>query len=100
MPYIFQILAQLLESSPSEAVSDNYKALLGPLLGATLWETRGNVPACTRLLSAVIPKAAKVLIAENQIEPVLGIFQKLLSGKRSELQSFDILDAIIHSFEP
>ncbi|POR37756.1 Importin alpha re-exporter [Tolypocladium paradoxum] len=100
LPYIFQILAQLLESSPSEAVSDNYKALLGPLLGATLWETRGNVPACTRLLSAVIPKAAKAITAENQLEPVLGIFQKLLSGKKSELQSFDILDAIIHSFEP
>ncbi|KJZ80577.1 hypothetical protein HIM_00427 [Hirsutella minnesotensis 3608] len=100
LPYIFQILAQLLESSPPEAVSDNFKALLGPLLAAPLWETRGNVPACTRLLSAVIPKASKVIVAENQLEPVLGIFQKLLSGKKSELQAFDILDAIILSFEP
>ncbi|PFH56975.1 hypothetical protein XA68_15683 [Ophiocordyceps unilateralis] len=99
LPYIFQILAQLVESSPSEAVSDNFKALLGPLLAAPLWETRGNVPACTRLLSAVIPKASKVIVAENQLEPVLGIFQKLLSGKKSELQAFDILDAIVQSFE-
>ncbi|PHH89256.1 hypothetical protein CDD83_6391 [Cordyceps sp. RAO-2017] len=100
VPYIFQILAQLLESSPSNAVSDNFKALLEPLLAAPLWETRGNVPACTRLLSAVIPKASKILVAENQLEPVLGIFQKLLSGKKSELHAFDILDAIVYSFEP
>lgn len=99
LPYIFQILAQLLESCPTD-VSDNYKALLGPLLAAPLWETRGNIPACTRLLSALIPKAAKVIVAENQLEPVLGIFQRLLGSKKSELMAFDVLDAIIHSFEP
>lgn len=100
MQYIFQILAQLLESSPSETISDNYKSLLGPLLNPPLWETRGNVPACTRLLSAVIPKAPKAIVADNQVEPILGIFQKLLGGKKSELYSFDILDAMVKSFEP
>ncbi|KAI8659456.1 hypothetical protein LRP88_06023 [Fusarium phalaenopsidis] len=100
MQYVFQVLAQLLESSPSETISDNYKALLGPLLNPTLWETRGNVPACTRLLSAVIPRASQAIIAENQLEPVLGIFQKLLSGKKSELLAFDILDSIVKTFEP
>ncbi|RCI08608.1 hypothetical protein L249_4861 [Ophiocordyceps polyrhachis-furcata BCC 54312] len=99
LPYIFQILAQLLESSPSEGLSDNFKALLGPLLAAPLWETRGNVPACTRLLSAVIPKASKVIVEENQLEPVLGIFQKLVGGKKSELLAFDILDAVVQSFD-
>ncbi|KAI9158678.1 Importin alpha re-exporter [Paramyrothecium foliicola] len=100
MPYVFQILAQLLESSPSDAISENYKALLGPLLNPSLWETRGNVPACTRLLSAVIPRASKSIVAENQVEAILGIFQKLLSSKKSELYAFDILDSIIKSFEP
>lgn len=100
MQYVFQILAQLLESSPSEAISDNYKALLGPLLTPSLWETRGNVPACTRLLSAVIPRASGAIASENQLEPILGIFQKLLSGKKSELYAFDILDSIVKSFEP
>ncbi|KAF5593677.1 importin-alpha export receptor [Fusarium subglutinans] len=100
MQYVFQILAQLLESSPSETISENYKALLGPLLNPTLWETRGNVPACTRLLSAVIPRASQAIQAEGQIAPVLGIFQKLLSGKKSEVLAFDILDSIVKSFEP
>lgn len=100
MQYVFQILAQLLESSPSETISDNYKALLGPLLNPPLWETRGNVPACTRLLSAVIPRATAAITADKQLEPVLGIFQKLLNGKKSELYAFDILDSIVKSFEP
>ncbi|VUC21535.1 unnamed protein product [Clonostachys rosea] len=100
MQYIFQILAQLLESSPPETISDNYKSLLAPLLNPSLWETRGNVPACTRLLSALIPRIEKTIVAENQLEPILGIFQKLLSGKKSELYAFDLLDAIIKSIEP
>ncbi|RDA93454.1 hypothetical protein CP533_2671 [Ophiocordyceps camponoti-saundersi (nom. inval.)] len=99
LPYIFQILAQLLESSPTEGLSDNFKALLAPLMAAPLWETRGNVPACTRLLSAVIPRASKVIVEENQLEPVLGIFQKLLGGKKSELLAFDILDTVVQSFD-
>ncbi|KAK2590053.1 importin-alpha export receptor [Conoideocrella luteorostrata] len=100
IPYIFQILAQLIESSPADAISENFKPLLGPLLAAPLWETRGNVPACMRLLSAVLPRASQSILAENQLEAVLGIFQKLLANKKSESQAFDILDAIVKSFEP
>jgi exportin-2 (importin alpha re-exporter) len=93
-------LAQLLESSPADAVSDNYAALLGPLLQPSLWETRGNIPACTRLLSSLIPRVSKTIVAENQLEAILGIFQRLLSGKKSELYAFDVLEAIVNSFEP
>ena len=100
LQYVFQILAQLLESSPSDTISDNYKSLLGPLLQPGLWDTRGNVPACTRLLSAVIPKVPNAIVAENQVEPILGIFQKLLAGKKSEIYAFDILDSMIKAFEP
>lgn len=100
MQYVFQVLAQLLESSPTEAISDNYKSLLGPLLAPTLWETRGNIPACTRLLSALIPKIPGAIIAENQLEPILGIFQRLLSGKKSELHAFDVLDSLVKALEP
>lgn len=100
MPYVFQILAQLLESSPAGTTPDNYKTLLGPLLGASLWETRGNIPACTRLLGAVMPKASADIVANNQLEPILGIFQNLLNSKKFELYAFDLIDAAVKSFEP
>ncbi|KAG6026777.1 hypothetical protein E4U19_002414 [Claviceps sp. Clav32 group G5] len=100
VPYVFQIFAQIIESSPADSVSENELSLLGPLLAAPLWETRGNVPACVRLLSAVIPKTSKHIQDNNQLEAVLGIFQKLLASKKSEVQAFDILDAVINSFAP
>nr|XP_036579148.1 chromosome segregation protein [Colletotrichum truncatum]KAF6786634.1 chromosome segregation protein [Colletotrichum truncatum] len=100
LQYIFQILAQLLESSPPDAISENYKAFLSPLLEPTLWDTKGNVPACTRLLSAVIPATAAYIVSENKLEQILGIFQRLLSFKKYHLYAFDILEAVVKAFEP
>jgi len=101
MQYVFQILAQLLESSPpQDAMSENYKTLLTPLLHPPLWESRGNVPSCTRLLCAVIPRSAPYILAENKIEQVLGIFQQLIAFKKTELHGLDLIEAVIKAFEP
>ena len=97
IPYVFQLFAALLESNPSAALPNHYKALIAPLLQGTIWETRGNAPGCTRLLAAIVPRAAQDIVAENQVEPVLGIFQKLLSGKKTEPNAFDVLDSIVVS---
>lgn len=63
----------------------------------TLWETRGNVPALTRTLAAIIPRAASSIVAENQVQPILGIFQNLLRSKKTEQNAFDLLESIILS---
>ncbi len=94
---MFQLFARLLEAKPSGPLPNHYQALVPPLLLPTLWETRGNVPALTRLLAAVIPRAAQSIVAENQLEPVLGIFQRLISSKKTELSSFDLLDSVVKS---
>lgn len=97
IPYVFQLFAALLEPNRSGALPNHYKALITPLLLGSLWETRGNVPGCTRLLAALIPRAADLIVAENQLEPVLGVFQRLLSGKKTEQNAMDILEAIVIS---
>lgn len=100
MPYVFQLFAALLEARPNGPLSDYYKALIGPVLMPALWESRGNVPALARLLTSLIPRSTVDIISNNQIEPILGIFQKLMSGKtRTELYSFDVLEAVITSFD-
>lgn len=98
MPYIFQILAALLETNGTGALPPKYAALLGPLLTPTLWETRGNVPGCARLLSAVIPKAATLIQTEGKLEQVLGIFQGLMPSKKTELYGFDVMEAVVVAF--
>jgi exportin-2 (importin alpha re-exporter) len=98
VPYVFQILAALLESNPGSPLSDNFKTLIQPVLLPPLWETRGNVPGCARFLSAIIPKAKEAIMAENQLEAVLGIFQRLMSGRKTEQNAFDVLEAIVSTF--
>ncbi|KAI1662950.1 Cse1-domain-containing protein [Daldinia decipiens] len=99
MPYVFQLWAKLLEFEPTGALPNQYQALVQPLMMPTLWETRGNVPALTRLLAAIIPRASRTIVAENYIQPVLGIFQTLLAGKKTEQNAFDLLEAITISIE-
>lgn len=98
MPYVFQLFAALLEARPQGPLSAYYKHLVGPVLAPTLWESRGNVPALARLLSSIIPRSAADIVANNQLEPILGIFQNLLGGKaRTELYAFDVLEAVVTS---
>jgi len=99
MPYVFQLFAALLEARPDGPLSDYYKGLIGPVLTPQLWESRGNVPALSRLLSSMIPRAAADIVANGQLEQILGIFQNLLASKKTELFSFDILETVVTSFD-
>ncbi|KAK3327683.1 CAS/CSE protein [Cercophora scortea] len=98
VPFVFQIFALLLELSPSKQIPASFKLLIDHILSPTPWETRGNVPPLARFLSAVIPKATQEIVAENKLVPILGIFQRLHEGKKTEQNAYDILEAIVGSF--
>lgn len=96
---MFQLFAALLESRPSEALSDYYKALITPILMPDLWVSKGNVPALSRLLCSIIPRGGQDILANNQIEAVLGVFQNLITKKaKLESYAFDILESVISTF--
>lgn len=97
-PYVFQLFAALLEANPSGALSEYYQSLLPPILGLEMYNTRGNVPALVRLLNAMIPRAAEQIAANNQIEAILLIFQKLVSTKLNESYGFELLETVVGSF--
>jgi exportin-2 (importin alpha re-exporter) len=97
-PYVFQLFAALLEANPAGTLSDYYVQLIQPILMPTLWESKGNVPALVRLLAAIIPRGVNDIIANNQVEPILGIFQKLITTKVQESHGFDLIEAVIASF--
>ncbi len=94
-PYVFQVLAQLLEFRP-DGLGEAYTMLLPPLLTPTLWERKGNVPALTRLLQAYLQKGHTTIVSQGQLVGVLGVFQKLLASRSTEINAFDLLKAIIH----
>jgi exportin-2 (importin alpha re-exporter) len=95
IPYVFQLLAALLEKNPTGALSEYYQNLIAPVLTGSLWESRGNVPALVRLLTALIPRGIESILKNNQLEPILGIFQKLVSSKVHESQAFELIECVI-----
>jgi len=95
IPYVFQVLAQLLEFKVDE-IGTSYSTIFVPLLTPTLWESKGNVPALTRLLIAYMNKLgpAHPLITPN-LMGILGVFQKLLSSKANEIFAFSLIGSIL-----
>lgn len=93
-PYVFQLLAQILEFRPEGAgLGDGYTSLFPPLLTPTLWERKSNVPALSRLIVAYLGKGAKDIV--SHLMGILGVFQKLVSSKANEQFAFDLLRAIV-----
>lgn len=98
VPYVFQIFAMLLELNTTGEVPGSFKALLDNILAPGPWETRGNVPPLSRFIAAILPRAFQVVLDENKLEAILSIFQRLLAGKKTEQNAFDILEAVVASF--
>jgi hypothetical protein len=63
-----------------------------------MWDSKGNIPALVRLLSSIIPRGSQYILEHNQIEPILGIFQKLVSTKANEAYGFDLLESVVANF--
>ncbi|KAK6456784.1 CAS specific exportin for Srp1p required for accurate mitotic chromosome segregation [Scheffersomyces xylosifermentans] len=96
VPYTFQILAYLLESYPrANGVPETYKNLVKPLLAPRAWEFRGNIPGITRLLVAIVEHDPSVFISHEDLTPLLGVFQKLISSKLNDSYGFDLLQSIL-----
>ncbi len=94
-PYVFQILAQLLELRSD--LSGPYSAIFPALLVPSMWQNQGNIPAITRLLCAYLhkPSVYPALLQGNQrLDGVLGIFSVLLRKRSTEVFALDLLTSL------
>ncbi|KAK0534025.1 importin-alpha export receptor [Tilletia horrida] len=97
VPYVFQLLAQMLElraATGAGAVPESYQVLLPPLLTPALWESKGNVPALVRLLRAFIAQGSAGIVANNQLQSLLGIYQRLIMSKVNDLFGFELMTSL------
>ncbi|KAG8951757.1 importin-alpha export receptor [Tulasnella sp. 408] len=100
IPYILQILAQMLEVH-SATVPDAYRSLLGILMAPTSWTHRANVPALIRLLNAFLSKDAVRMEAEGHIKTVVAIIQsRLIPSKLDDQYGFELLQTIVRTISP
>lgn len=91
-PYVYQVLAQMLELRPS-GVSQAYMSMFPVLLSPTLWERVSNAPAIVKLLEAYMRKAP-VEVGQSATG-ILGVFQKLIASRTTEAFAFSLLRAFM-----
>ncbi|KAG9304522.1 hypothetical protein G9A89_020086 [Geosiphon pyriformis] len=95
IPYIFQILSQLLECHTEHDLPQMYRDMLPGILMPNIWNSPGNVPALVRWLQAYLYRGSASIVAENQLVPILGIFQKLLASKANDQYGLELLTTIV-----
>ncbi|KAI5820061.1 Cse1-domain-containing protein [Pyronema omphalodes] len=99
VPYVFQLLALILEINPSAPLPPRFNDLIPSLLNPALWESRGNIPALVRLLQAYMSRGAQEFVKDStRLTGVLGIFQKLLASKLTETHGFDLMESVFTHF--
>ncbi|KAF9346193.1 importin-alpha export receptor, partial [Mortierella sp. NVP85] len=94
-PYAFQLLSQLLSFQTGAELSDRFKAMLPILVQPAVWQQQGNTPALVKLLQAYLQKGAGWIVANRQLEPMLGVFQKLVSSKLNDHHGLELLQTMV-----
>ncbi|KAK4525404.1 hypothetical protein GAYE_SCF12G3312 [Galdieria yellowstonensis] len=98
VPYIFQILAQLAElHGEYEELSASYQSLLPVLFTPSLWNRSGYIPGMVRLLQAFVRKSMNQIIANNQLTPILGVFQNLVASKVHDYYGMSLIESIVET---
>ena len=95
IPYVFQILAQMLDLHTDEVPAE-YRSLLPILLTPASWQQKGSIPGLVKLLKAFLSHDAKSMIAAGQLTQVLGVVQqRLIPSKINDGWGFELLQAVI-----
>jgi exportin-2 (importin alpha re-exporter) len=100
LPYVYQIMGLFIEARKKDPASlikrygDSFRQFLVP----DVWKLSGNVPALTRLVRSYIKFAPDFV--GPQLEPVLGVFQKLISNKSQDAFGIQILNDIVFHMNP
>lgn len=94
-PYAFQLLSQLLEYYTKGNVPPSYSQLFELFLAPDLWDKPANIQPMVRFLVAFIQRAPDKIVEMNKMEPLLGVFQKLIASKSNDHHGFAILQALV-----
>ena len=74
-------------------------SLFPPLMHPALWERKGNVPALAKLIQVYLKKGSAFVVQGNHLQPILGVFQKLLASRTTDAQACKLLSATFTAFE-
>lgn len=100
IPYVFQILAQML-SLHTTSVPAEYRTLLPFLLTPACWQQKGSIPGLVKLLRAFLARDAPEMVRSRQLERVLAIVQqRLVPSKMNDGWGFELLAGVVRDVDP
>ena len=100
IPYVFQILAQML-SLHTTGVPTEYRTLLPFLLTPVCWQQKGSIPGLVKLLRAFLARDAQEMVRAGQVERVLAIVQqRLVPSKMNDGWGFELLAGVVQDVDP
>lgn len=94
-PYVFQLLNLILSVQSPGSVSEKFTKLFQDLLSPTHWEKTANIRPLTELMHTYIEKIGQVIIAQNKLDALLGIFQKLIASKATDHEGLALLQTMM-----
>uniref|UniRef100_A0A6G1S494 Exportin-2 n=1 Tax=Aceria tosichella TaxID=561515 RepID=A0A6G1S494_9ACAR len=94
-PYVLQLLNLILAVQSPESVSEKFVKLFHDLLSPTHWEKTANIRPLTELMHTYIEKIGPIIIAQNKLDALLGIFQKLIASKATDHEGLALLQTMM-----
>ncbi|KAJ3413290.1 Exportin-2 [Chytridiales sp. JEL 0842] len=87
MPYVFQLLSQMLIIHKESGIPQVYEQMLPALLQPAVWESHGNIPALVSLMEAYLSKGAEKIAQGGHLTPILGVYQKLIASRMNDVKT-------------
>lgn len=100
IPYVFQLLSLLMEirETSNAPIPEPYWALFPCLLSPALWDRPGNVTPLIRLVCAFIRRGSPQIASYDKLNPILGVFQKMIASKANDHEGFNLLQTLLEHY--
>lgn len=100
IPYVFQILAQMLDLHTSN-VPGEYREILPFLLTPASWQQKGSIPGLVKLLTAFLSRETQHVVSTKQFTSILAVVQqRLIPSKTNDGWGFELLQAVVQHIPP
>lgn len=97
-PYVFQVMSQMMYVHTGE-LPTQYSNLMSPILNPTMWERRGYIPGMVQYIETYMQKCKDNVVANNQMSPILGVFQKLIASKASDHHGLRLITTMFETYD-
>lgn len=97
VPYVFQLFSQMMAHNGT-TLNPTYANMVPLLLQPDIWNRRDYVPGAILFLETYVRKNSQGVVAANQLDGILAVFQKLIASKAADHLGTQLLCTCIVSY--